>query len=210
MNTAKLYALFKDNEEQFKTSENYFLMKFYEEAFAMVSEEIAKEAEKSAGRKASVRNAIKQFLGKDDYRPVLKKTQVMEIDGVTYYAYCDGFKLAWSPIDFGFEKATPEESIKFDRIIDTQFRGEKGTVKVDTAFKTALNMRIKTAEDRHRIIFEIDCGNGQTIDVNARYLKACLDFSEADEIVIDLGSTASPIFMYGKEGRNALCLPIRK
>ena len=211
MNTTKLYAMLKENEDNFKNADNYYLSKFYEEAFAMVKEDIAKQAEKSAGRKANVRNAVKKFLSYDNARPILQKAQVMDIDGVTYYGYCDGFKLAWSPIDFGFDKATPEESIKFDKIINVQYRGEKGTVPVTKEFRTALKMAIKTNTDRYRgARFEIDCGDGHTVLVNAKYLEACLDFTEADEIIVDMGYDGAPIIMHGKEDRNALLLPIRK
>lgn len=208
MNTSKLYELFKANEEQFKACDNYYLMQFYEEAFGMVKEEIAKEAEKSAGRKPNVRNAIKQFFG-DNTRPVLQKTQVQEIDGVTYYGYCDGFKLAWSPIDFGFDKATPEESIKFGGIINVTY-SNKGTIPVDDKFKTDLAMFLKTHKRSERMPYDIQGENGYTIRVNPYYLKACLDFTEATELIVDFDSQSKPIVMYGKEDRNALCLPIRR
>ena len=201
MNITKLYTLITDNKELIAEG-------VYNELLAMVNEEIAKEAEKQAGRKPNVRNAVKKFLG-DDTRPILKQANVMTIDGVTYYGYCDGFKLAWSPIDFGFGVNTPEQSLKFDRVINIAYRGDKGTVKVDDKFKTALNIALKTTA-KDRIPFEIDCGKGHTILVNAKYLKACLDFTEATEIIVDMGSEANPIVMYGKEDRNALCLPIRK
>lgn len=202
MNTSKLYKVITENRANMSPL-------VYEELLGMVNEEIAKEAEKKAGRKPNVRNAVKKFLG-DDSRPILKKANVVDIDGVTYYGYCDGFKLAWSPIDFGFGVNTPEQSLKFEHVININYRGDKGIVKADADFKKKLNIAIKTAEDRYRIIFDIDCGKGHTIRVNAKYLQACLDFTEADEIIVDMGSEASPIVMYGKENRNALCLPIRK
>lgn len=203
MNTAKLYRLIADNRGAIRED-------VYAELFEIVNEEIAKEAEKKAGRKANVRNAVKKFLSKDESRPILKKANVLEIDGVTYYGYCDGFKLAWSPIDFGFGVNTPEESLKFGNVLNIKYRGEKSSVKVDTEFKTNLNIAIKTATDRYRIPFDIDCGEGHIIRVNAKYLQACLDFTEADEIVVDMGSEANPLVMYGKEDRNALLLPIRR
>lgn len=208
MNTSKLYELFKSNEEQFKACENYYLMQFYEEAFGMVKEEIAKEAEKSAGRKPNVRNAVKQFLG-DDTRPVLKRANIMDIDGVTYYGYCDGFKLAWSPIDFGFGVNTPEESLKFGNIINVTY-SNKGTIPVDDKFKTDLAMFLKTHKRSERMPYDIQGENGYTIRVNPYYLKACLDFTEATEIIVDFDSQVKPLVMYGKEDRNALCLPIRR
>ena len=202
MNTAKLYKVITENRANMSPS-------VYTELLGMVNEELAKEAEKQAGRKPNVRNAVKKFLG-DDSRPVLKQANVINIDGVTYYGYCDGFKLAWSPIDFGFGVNTPEQSLKFDKIINIQYRGKRGIVKADKKFKTDLAVAIKTAPIRYRIPFDIDCGKGHVIRVNANYLKACLDFTEADEIIVDMGSEATPIVMYGKENRNALCLPIRK
>ena len=203
MNTTKLYRVVTENKANMSPS-------VYEELMGMINEEIAKEAEKSAGRKPNVRNAVKKFLATDDSRPALKKAHLMDIEGTTYYGYCDGYKLAWSPIDFGFGVNEPENTIKFGNVMNAKFRGERGIIKADKQFKTNLDIAIKTAEVRYRIPFDIDCGNGNVIRVNAKYLKACLDFTEADEIVVDMGSEATPIFMYGKENRNALCLPIRK
>lgn len=202
MNTAKLYRLITENRGAIRED-------VYSALFEIVNEEIAKEAEKKAGRKANVRNAVKKFLG-DDSRPILKRANVVDIDGVTYYGYCDGFKLAWSPIDFGFGVNTPEESLKFTNVINIKYRGEKGTIKADAEFKKNLNIAIKTAENRYRIPFDLVCANGNIIRVNAKYLQACLDFTEADEIIVDMDSEANPIVMYGKENRNALCLPIRR
>ena len=202
MNTAKLYRLITENRGAIRED-------VYSALFEIVNEEIAKEAEKKAGRKANVRNAVKKFLG-DDSRPILKRANVVDIDGVTYYGYCDGFKLAWSPIDFGFGVNTPEESLKFTNVINIKYRGEKGTIKADAEFKKNLNIAIKTAEDRYKIPFDLVCANGNIIRVNAKYLQACLDFTEADEIIVDMDSEVNPIVMYGKENRNALCLPIRR
>lgn len=203
MNTSKFYKVITENKALMDIS-------VYEELLAMVNEEIAKEAEKSAGRKPNVRNAVKKFLSADDSRPILKRANVMDIDGVTYYGYCDGFKLAWSPIDFGFGVNTPEESLKFDKILDINYRGEKGIIPITKEFKASIISTLKTAHTRYRVPFDIDCGNGHTVRVNADYLKSCIDFTEADEIIVDMGSDANPLVLHGKENRNALLLPIRK
>lgn len=210
MNTKRLYTLLKDNEEMFKTSENYYLMQFYEEVLGMVNEDIAKEAEKSAGRKPNVRNAVKQFLSKDDTREVLQRANVQVINGTTYYGYCDGFKLAWSPIDFGFGVNDEIKGLKWESIINIQYRGEKGIIPIDAKLKEDLAVFFKTHKKSERVPYTLHGKDGYEIDVNPYYLKACIDFTDASEMIVDLGSHCAPIVMYGKEDRNALVLPIRR
>ena len=160
------------------------------------------------GRRPNLKNVVKKFLSADETRPFLSKAHMQEIDGVTYYAYCDGFKLAWSPIDFDFGVNESEHTIRFGNLINTVQR-KRGVVAIDTAFKTALETFIKEHKKRERLPFVVDY-KGYTIHVNPYYLKACLDFTEATELVIDIGNECAPLFMYGKENRNALVLPIRK
>ena len=88
MNTRKLYQIITENK-------GAILEPVYSELLGMVKEELAKEAEKEAGRKPVIRNAVKQFIRKDLVRPNLTVANVQEIDGVKYYGYCDGYKLAW-------------------------------------------------------------------------------------------------------------------
>lgn len=212
MNTKKFYTVLTENKFYFYNSDNYYLKNCYETLLAMINEEIAKEAEKSAGRKPVVRNAVKKFLSKDCTRPMLTKGHKVEIDGTTYYGYLDGFKLCWSPIDFGFGIAEPENTIQFANVIKQTYRN-KGTIAITDDLKKNLNIHLKTvsAYDYRRTPFIIDGPNGYTIQVNADYLKACIDFTDAKEMIVDLENNGNgPIILNGVEDRHALLLPIRK
>ena len=211
MNTTKLYNLLTENENAFKKDGNYITYQVYDEILGMVKEEIAKEAEKAAGRKPNIRNAVKKFLGNDS-RPTLQKAQVFEMDGKTWYGYCDGFKLAWCPIDFGFGTET-ERPLNVKAIIPHKFND---VVPITTELKTELKAWIKThkkGEIRHgkRIPFTITYPNGNYIDLDPDFLEACIDFTEATEMITDFNANGNnPVFFYGKEDRNALCLPVRR
>ena len=212
MNTAKLYTLLTENEDAFKKNGNYVTYQVYDEILGMVKEEIAKEAEKAAGRKPNIRNAAKKFLSKDDTRPSLQKANIQEVNGTTYYAYIDGFKMCWSPIDFGF--GVTDNPINWKAIIDVRFND---VLPITTELKTELKEFIKThpksgrgswsRRDPFRIVYP----NGNYIDFNPDYLQACIDFTEATELITDFdGHGNNPVLFHGKEDRHALCLPVRR
>lgn len=212
MNTTKMYEILTENENHFTRHDDYYLTEVYKELLGMIREEIAKEAEKAAGRKPNIRNAVKKFISKDDTRPVLQKAQVFEMDGKTYYGYCDGFKLAWCPIDFGFGTET-ERPLNVQAIIHHKFND---VIPITPELKAELKAWIKThkkGETRHgkREAFTITYPNGNYIEFDPDFLEACIDFTEATEMITDFNANGNnPVFFYGKEDRNALCLPIRR
>ena len=200
MNLGRLRRLIVDNS----TNMDVFARN---EILQMIDEEIAKEAEKKAGRKPVIRNAIKKFLSKDNSRPILQKANVRIIDGVKYYGYCDGFKLAWSPIDFGFGESAPEESFKFETLVKDVNKATK-VVKITPEFKKRLAETFIKAGTRYRVVFDVECDDGMIVRLNADYLKSCIDFTNASEMLISTPS--APVYFIGEDNRNALCLPIRR
>jgi len=201
MNTTKFYEVITANENRMESD-------VYDLLIGMVREEIARESEKAAGRKANIRNAAKKMLSKDTTRMYLTKTQVRTINGKKYYAQIDGFRMSWSPIDFGFGTVEEFESINFERIIDYRYKNP-GTVKVN---KADVIQFIK--EHRNdRTPFKIDYGNGNYILLNPHYLKDAIDFTESNELVVDLDNEFGnyPVMLHNeKEDRHALVLPIRR
>lgn len=208
MNTTKLLNLVMETEAACK--ENYNAYKAFLELCNMITDELGKEAEKAAGRKPNIRNAAKNFLGKDDFRPVLKKAQYFELDGVPYYGLCDGFRLAWSKNDFGFE-VEKERPLNVTAIIDVNGRNIRNA-EIITVEKADVIRTIKEAKanKERRIVYTLVRANGTTILVNANYLKDALDFTETNEIFVDGEKDAAPVYLYGKDDKNALILPIRK
>lgn len=202
MNTTKLYRLITENKR-------LIMEPVYTELLGMVNEEIAKESEKAAGRKPVTRNAVKKFLGKDDYRPTLKKANIQEINGIKYYGYCDGFKLAWSPVDFGFGEAEEYCTLKWKTLLENYGRMNV-TIPITKEMKEELITTLKTKTGRtDRKIFTLH-GNGYDRDFNADYLKACIDFTEATEIKINTNQPNGPVIFDGIEDRHALVLPVRR
>lgn len=208
MNTTKLLNLVMETEAACK--ENYNAYKAYLELYNMITDEIGKEAEKAAGRKPNIRNAAKNFLSKDNFRPVLQKAQYFELDGVPYYGLCDGFRLAWSKYDFGFE-VEKERPINVTTLVDVNARNLKNPeiITVDKAEVIRTIKEAKAAGER-RIVYTLVRANGTTILVNANYLKDALDFTETDEIFVDGEAENKPVYLYGKDDKNAPILPIRK
>ena len=201
MNTTTFYEVITANKNHMETE-------VYDLLLGMVREELAKEAEKSAGRKANVRNAAKRMLSKDPTRPSLNKTQTRVIDGVTYYAQIDGFRMSWSPIDFGFGTVDEIESINFERIIDFKYRN-RGTVTIN---KADVIQFIKEHRS-DRTPYRVDYGNSNYILLNPHYLKDALHFTESNELVVDLDNEFGnyPVMLHNeKEDRHALVLPIRR
>ena len=208
MNTTKLYQIITENRNGIEAG-------VYDILLGIVKEELAKECEKAAGRKANVRKAAERMLSKDPTREYLTKTQVRTINGVKYYAQIDGFRMSWSTIDFGFGTCEENMSINFERIIEYRYKNP-GTVKVN---KADLMNHIKTMKYSdyacHGIVpYTIKFGNGCEIDLNPKYLKDALDFTETDELTVDFGvkgAGAYPVMLHNiKEDRHALVLPIRR
>ena len=207
MNTTKLYQIITENKNGIEAG-------VYDVLLGIVKEELAKECEKAAGRKANVRKAAERMLSKDQTRTYLTKTQVFTWNDETYYAQIDGFRMCWSKIDFGFEKEI-DNPINCERIIDFRYK-EPGIVKVN---KADLMNHIKTMKYSdyacHGIVpYTIKFGNGCEIDLNPKYLKDALDFTETDELTVDFGvkgAGAYPVMLHNvKEDRHALVLPIRR
>lgn len=203
MNTAKLYRLLTENKE-------LILEPVYSELLGMVNEELAKEAEKQAGRKPVIRNAVKQFIDKSGIRPCLTMANVQELNGITYYGYCDGHKLAWSQIDFGLGIADKANSLDWTKVINV-YHERLGDIPVTEELLKDLNLFIKTQpKDKwRRKPYALKGYDGFVVHVNAKYLKACLDFSGAHEIIVDLADPNKPILMHGDDDRHAMLLPIR-
>lgn len=201
MNTTKLYQIITENRNGIEAG-------VYDILLGIVKEELAKECEKAAGRKANVRKAAERMLSKDQTRPYLTKTQVRTINGVKYYAQIDGFRMSWSPIDFGFGTCEENESINFERIIDFKYKN-RGTVTINKADVIQF-----TKEHRSdRTPYRVDYGNGNYILLNPRFLKDAMDFTETNELVVDLDNEFGnyPIMLHNeKEDRHALVLPIRR
>lgn len=198
MNTTKMYQVLTENKA-------YIREDVYDILLGMVNEELAKEVEKAAGRKPNIRNAVKKFLG-DDFRPMLTRASIQEIDGKTYYGYCDGFKLAWSPIDFGLGVNEKHETFNWTGILNNRIKNP-GTVTVN---KADVIECIKTHDKRNRVI-TVYHPEGWNCDFNADYLKAAMDFTETEEMYIDLETVNGPVYFHNeKEDRHALVLPIRR
>lgn len=208
MNTTRLYNLLTENENAFKKDGNYITYQVYDEILGMVREEIAKEAEKAAGRKPVIRNAVKKFLSKDDIRTFLTKASIQEINGKQYYGYCDGFKLAWSTIDFGYGVNDLGMGLNWKSILEGYGNKNPYTIQIN---KADVIEYIKTHKTERRKIYTLHGPDGYEIDLNAEYLKACLDFTETTEVIVDLNTTQGPVFFHNDtEDRHALCLPIRR
>jgi len=201
MNTTKFYEVITANENRMESD-------VYDLLIGMVREEIARESEKAAGRKASVRNAVKKFIG-DSYRPYLQKASIQELNGKKYYGYCDGFKLAWSTVDFGFGVNDPVDSFKWNTILENQYMPKKPcTIQIN---KADLIQFIKENKKTYRPVYTLIGPDGYEIDFNPNYLKACIDFTETTEVIVDLNSCQGPAFFHNeKEDRHALVLPIRR
>jgi hypothetical protein len=199
MNTSRLYQVITENQASIRED-------VYDILLGMVNEELAREAEKAAGRKPITRNAVKKFLSKDNYRKFLQKGNIQVINGTTYYGYCDGYKLAWSPIDFGFGVVDEIEAFKWKSVVDGTNKNTT-VVPFTKEMKTELNLILKTKKDRPIYTFKVE---DFEVDVNAEYLKAALDFTEATEVRLNTRNYCNPIVMDGIEDRHALILPIRR
>lgn len=205
MNTTKLYNLLTENENAFKKDGNYITYQIYDEILGMVKEEIAKEAEKAAGRKPNIRNAVKKFVGTETWRPALAKASIQELNGKTYYGYCDGYKLAWSPIDFGFGVNEEFQGLNWKNILNNAKNPR--TIPIDKA-KVIECIKTHRKGDRKITIcgpYDWEC------DFSADFLKAAIDFTETEEMYIDLETVNGPVYFHNeKEDRHALVLPLRR
>lgn len=202
MNTTELYEVITSNQNRMDAD-------VYDLLLGMVREEIAKESEKAAGRKANVRTAVKKFISKDNTRTILTKASIQEIDGKKYYGYCDGYKLAWSTIDFGFGVNDDLESFKWKTILESRYTAKNPyTITID---KADLIAHIKEHKKDYRPVYTLHGPDGYEIDFNPDYLKACIDFTETTEVIVDLNTTQGPVFFHNeKEDRHALALPVRR
>lgn len=208
MNTTKMYKLLTDNEQAFKQDGNYITYQVYDELLGMVREELAKEAEKSAGRKPNVRNAVKKFLG-DDVRPYLQKANIQELNGKTYYGYCDGFKLAWSPVDFNLGVNENGQGLNWKRLLEDY--GNKARTAVTINKADVIQFIKEHRGERHPSPYTIRTESGYEMDFNPEYLKNCMDFTETTTIYIEEGHYCNPAFFHNeKEDRHALVLPVRR
>ena len=202
MNTTKLYQIITENKNGIEAG-------VYDVLLGIVKEELAKECEKAAGRKANVRNSVKKFIDKSGYRDYLTKGNIQVINGTTYYGYCDGFKLAWSPIDFGFGTVEGTgNALQWDQIINYRYKNP-GTVEIN---KADVIEHIKKYKGQ-KAPYTVEYGNGMSIDLNPDFLKACMDFTEVTTMTVDLGNDSGnyPVFFHNdKEDRHAMCLPIRR
>lgn len=207
MNTTRMYKLLTDNEQAFKRDGNYITYQVYDELLGMVREELAKEAEKSAGRKPNVRNAVKKFLG-DSSRPYLQKASVQEINGKTYYGYCDGFKLAWSPVDFNLGVNENGTGMNWKTILEGYGNRARTAVIIN---KVDVIQFIKEHKGERRPVYTIRTESGHEVDFNPEYLKNCMDFTETTTIYVDENSYSVPAFFHNEEeDRHALVLPVRR
>jgi hypothetical protein len=199
MNTTKLYQIITENKNGIEAG-------VYDVLLGIVKEEIAKEAEKSAGRKPNVRSAVKKFLG-DEYRPYLQKASIQEINGKTYYGYCDGFKLAWSPVDFNLGVNENGTGMNWKNLLDSY--GNKARTAV-TINKADVIQFIKEHRGE-RCPYTIRTESGYEVDFNPEYLKNCMDFTETTTIYIEEDHHCAPAFFHNEaEDRHALVLPIRR
>ena len=222
MNFTTLYHKIQDNKA-------YICEPVYSELLAMVNEELAKEAEKAAGRKANIRAAVKQFLDNPKtMRLPLLHGHRFTYNGKDYIGYLDGYKMAWSSVDFGFGINGENECkdlmpIQCASIIDYKFKN-KVTIPIDGEFRQALALHIKKFKKSEVytrtgkllgqgcfIIKVITENNEQIVySFNPYFLKPCLDFTDATEMILDGATNHAPVFFFGADDRNALCLPVRE
>ena len=169
---------------------------------------VREEAVKVTGRKTNkLKLAEKFFKGIDDYRPNLKGSAV-DKDG--NYVFCDGFRMIWSKEDFGLPVIPKERAFNVDSFFESLERNYRNKphyeVKVSDILED-LTVHTKTHKKTERAPFTIKY-NDDFILINGHWLLDAIKFSEAE--TLDIISDRAPVVLRGKDGYNALVLPIRE
>lgn len=196
----RIYKLIHDNKDCIDES-------FKDELLGLLENEITEKYKK----RGTIKSIVKKFLyeGENDKYVRLKKANKLTINSTDYYAYSDGFKMAWSTMDYGFGVNEPNNTCDWEPLINEI----KNPIEIPITDELINGMYSAIFQDE--ALNDENCGyiirgpNGYEIKVNPYYLKACIDFTEASELIADANTNSKPIILYGKEDRNALLLPIR-
>lgn len=200
----RIYKLISKNENKIDES-------FKDELLGLLENEIIKKDKKTE----TIKSIVEKFIYKNDDQPQLKTANKLTINGIDYYAYCDGHKMAWSTTDYGFGVNESDKKIKL--ILEQSIKKKENPIVIpitDEIIKEmysamCLSKVYKSDKNRKYDGYIISGPNGYRIKVNPYYLKACIDFTEASELIADANTNSKSIILYGKEDRNAWLLPIR-
>lgn len=201
----RIYRLIQDKQSCIEES-------FAKELLELLENEITEKYKK----RGTIKSIVKKFLyeGENDKLVRLKKANKLTINSTDYYAYIDGFKMAWSTMDYGFGVNEPNNTYDWEPLINVI----KNPIEIPITDELINGMYSAIFQDEvlnDEVLNNEKCGyiirgpNGYEIKVNPIYLKTCIDFTEASKLIADANTNSKPIILYGKEDRNALLQPIR-
>lgn len=167
-----------------------------------IKKAIDKEEKRKRKRGTYSSAAVKRFLGEG----ILKNANKLTINDNEYYVYTDGYKLAWSPINYGFDK-NEINTIYLESLIP-KFKNPE-IIPITDEMRSELSNILKTHKvSKNYGAYTIKAPGGKITQVNPEHLKACMDFTGAKEMIVDIDGYSKPVLFHGDNDHHALLLPV--